>query len=450
MGQRRAPNLPIPAKHGLASGRAYAKAPKVGLVGYKTIMYDQSAGNPRMHWMSIEMWCKDQAARSKGEGEFKDLLLNFVEAEVDRISREARVALARDVWSVHRLRVRERLLEALGLTPLPGRSPLDVRLIGRLERSDYAVERITYEPRPNFLVPALLYTPKKFRLPRPAVLYACGHWMINGKTEPDIQSCCIGLAKLGFVVLVFDPVGQGERGATFEDHAHKELVLVGLSQEGLMVWESMRAIDYLLTRPEVDGNRIGMTGASGGGLNTLFTCAADERIGVSVPVCYVTSYSRFLRAMRGMNWNNTGDLCNQVPSVIAFADTAGLCGLIAPRPLLVVAGTYDPQFPVAGAEEVVDQVRDVYAAIDPDRVDVCVVESDHGYTKPMREAAYGWFCRWLLGEGDGRAIPEPEHETEPADSATCNALSGGLGSGLLPLSVPSRERSPGPRRSVAF
>ena len=98
MGQRRAPNLPIPAKHGLASGRAYAKAPKVGLVGYKTIMYDQSAGNPRMHWMSIEMWCKDQAARSKGEGEFKDLLLNFVEAEVDRISREARVALARDVW----------------------------------------------------------------------------------------------------------------------------------------------------------------------------------------------------------------------------------------------------------------------------------------------------------------------------------------------------------------
>ena len=273
-------------------------------------------------------------------------------------------------------------------------------------------------------MPAHLYIPKALRSPTPAILYSPGHWMINGKTEPDIQSCCIGFAKLGFVVLVCDPIGQGERGATFEDHARRELLLLGLSQAGLMAWESIRAVDYLLTRPEVDGNRIGMTGASGGGLNTLYTCAADERIAVSVPVCYVVSFSRFYRAMRGLNWNNQNDLCNQVPNVIRDFDMAGLCGLIHPRPLMFINGTLDPQFPVDGAQQVEAQVRNIYDQVGGERLRATAVVSDHGYVQVMREAAYGWFRKWLQHEGDGSPYPEPALTGEPPDAPELKCFPG--------------------------
>ena len=362
-------------------------------------------------------WCLENDRLSRQSGRYKNLLLDWIEKAVDEAGARAVARLTCNEWPRARLQARLHLLRALGLDPLPARTtPFLSRYVGTLERDGYSIERLVLEPRPHFLMPVHLYLPQGISSPAPAVLYAPGHWMIYGKTEPDIQACCIGLAKLGFVVLVFDPMGQGERGATFEDHARRDLLLLGLSQEGLMAWESMRAIDYLLTRPEVDGHRIGMTGASGGGLNTLYTCAVDERIAVSIPVCYVTSFSRFLRAMRGLNWNNANDLCNQVPNVIRDAETAGLCGLIHPRPLLVINGTLDPQFPVDGAQQVLEQLQDIYDTVGGERLRLTAVEAGHGYDRAMREAAYGWFRKWLQGEGDGSPVPEPPLTPEPSDS----------------------------------
>jgi hypothetical protein len=378
--------------------------------------------------MNLQTHAADDVAQesvARAHGRYGDMVLDWIERAADQAAARAVAPLTPAAWPRARLETRQRLLEALGLAPLPARTTgSEARLIGRLERDDYVVERLVFEPRPHFLMPMHLYLPRRGDVPAPAVLYSPGHWMIHGKTEPDIQACCIGLAKLGFVVLVFDPIGQGERGASFEDHARRDLLLLGQSQEGLMAWESMRAIDYLLSRPEVDGNRIGMTGASGGGLNTVYTCAVDERIAVAIPVCYVTSFGRFLRAMRGLNWNNQNDLCNQVPNVIRDADMAGLCGLIHPRPLLVVNGTLDPQFPVDGAREVVAQLRGIYDAIDPERLRLAAIEADHGYSQPMREAAYGWFRKWLQGEGDGGPISEPPHTTEPVDATELRCFIG--------------------------
>ncbi len=370
-------------------------------------------------------WCLAQEALARQNKTYKDMLIDWIEKAVDEAGIRAVSQLTREQWPKAQLRTRRLLYQALGLDPLPPRQPLtSARFVGVLQREDYSIERLVLEPRPNFLMPVHLYLPKNARLPAPAVLYAPGHWMIYGKTEPDIQACCIGLAKLGFVVLVFDPIGQGERGATFEDHARADLLLSGLSQEGLMAWESMRAIDYLLTRPEVNGNLIGMTGASGGGLNTIYTCAADERIAVSIPVCYVTSFSRFLRAMRGLNWNNCNDLCNQVPNVIRDAEMAGLCGLIYPRPLLIINGWLDPQFPVAGAQEVVNQLQDIYQAVGEERLRLTAIHADHGYDREMRQAAYGWFQKWLQGKGNGDSVPEPDLVTEPPDSEELKCFPG--------------------------
>lgn len=369
-------------------------------------------GNPRA---ALERALEGEQT-SKNSGRYKEMMLNYVEAQTGYLTENATSYLTREKWPARRLKVRNELLKSLGLDPLPSRTPLNARLVDVIERDDYVLEKLIFEPRPWFLAPAQLYIPKNTDFPAPAVLYSVGHWMVNGKMESDVHACCVGLAKLGFAVFIYDPIGQGERGSNFNDHGHRDLLLLGLSQAGLMVWESVRAIDYLLTRPEIDGNRIGMTGASGGGLNTLYTCAIDDRIAVSIPVCYVTSFTRFLQAMRGLDWNGGIDLCNQVPNVIRYAGMAGICALIAPRALMFINGTEDPQFPINGAREVLDQVQCAYESLGAsDRVTMVAVESGHGYNRAMREVAYGWFKKWLTGEGYGGPIEEPEFPKDAPD-----------------------------------
>lgn len=352
------------------------------------------------------------------------MLLDFIEQQVDAMGEAALQNLEPSRWPSLRAAARRRLCRSLGLSPFPPRGALDARVVGVTDRGPFTIERLTFEPRPGFVVPALVYAPARQARPLPAVVYAVGHWMRHGKNEALVQAFCGGLAQLGFVVLVMDPIGEGERGASFEDHGHLALLPLGLAQEGLMAWEHVRAIDYLLTRSDVDGARIGITGASGGGLTTMFTAAIDERVQAAVSVCFVTSYARFLRVMRGLDWNGVGDLCNQVPGVIADLEMAGVGGLIWPRPLLVVNGLQDPQFPVEGAREVVERLGPLYRRSDPAGVRLQVVDAGHGYDRQMREAAYGWFSRWLKGEGDGSPIGEPPTKTLPEGSPLLSCFGG--------------------------
>jgi fermentation-respiration switch protein FrsA (DUF1100 family) len=362
-------------------------------------------------------WFDEYEDESRRTGAYAGMLLDFIEGEVDRLGGAALQKIDAADWSARREDVGRRLHRSLGLDPLPSRSPLNARLAGTLEYDGYRIEKIVLEPRSGFLAPTLLYLPTDDAGPLPAVVIAVGHWMRHGKTEEHVQALSIGLARLGFVVLAFDPIGQGERGGHFEAHGNAPLLPLGLSQAGTRVWEIMRAVDYLRGRPEVDGDRIGITGASGGGLATVFAAAADERIAAAIPVCFITSYARFLRVMRGQNFNNVGDLCNQVPGVVSHAEMAGVCGLIHPRPLLIINGLQDPQFPVAGAQEVIDHVRPLYDRVDASRLRLHVVDAGHGYDQSMREAAYGWFLRWLKDLGDGSPVPEPAMQVLPGSAA---------------------------------
>jgi hypothetical protein len=352
------------------------------------------------------------------------MLLDFIERQVDALGEAALRNLEPSRWPSLQGAARRRLCRSLGLTPFPPRGDLAVRVVGIADHGPYTIERLVFEPRPGFVVPALVYVPARQALPLPAVVYAVGHWMRHGKNEAFVQAFCGGLAQLGFIVLVMDPIGEGERDARFEDHGHLALLPLGLAQEGLMAWEHMRAIDYLLTRSDVDGTRIGITGASGGGLTTMFTAAIDERVRAAVSVCFVTSYARFLRAMRGLDWNWVGDLCNQVPGVIADLEMAGVGGLIWPRPLLVINGLQDPEFPVDGAREVIDRLSPLYRSRDPAGLRLHVVDAGHGYDQAMREAAYGWFSRWLKSDGDGSPIGEPPTTTLPERSPRLSCFGG--------------------------
>ena len=282
---------------------------------------------------------------------YQDMLLDFIERQAARLAMQRRPPASSDEWHAGRDGLRRRFQRALGLAPFPARTELNARVTGTIERPAYRIEKVIYEPRPGFTAAAHLYLPRGRQGPSPAVLYSPGHWMENGKLEPDIQACCANLARLGFVALVYDPIGQGERLGTWRDHGHLELLIAGQTQAGLMAWESVRAIDYLLSRPEVDPARLGMTGASGGGLNTFCTCAIDERIQVSVPVCFINTFLDMMKAQRNRNWEDGVDLCNQIPAVMTFASMSDVCGLFAPKPLCVVAGVQDHMFPISGARE---------------------------------------------------------------------------------------------------
>lgn len=342
---------------------------------------------------------------------YQGMLLDFLEVQAQRLAESLPKLKTREEWDNRRTIVRENLLCSLGLTNPPDKNPLNPKVTGRIERGAYHIEKIVFEPRPGFLTSAHLYLPKHCEMPAPAVLYSPGHWIENGKLEPDLQLCCANLACLGFVVLIYDPIGQGERFGSWNDHGHLAPLLVGLSQEGLMVWESMRAIDYLIHRPEVDPTRIGMTGASGGGLNTIYTSALDDRIQASIPVCFVTSFLRMMTAERDRNWEDGVDLCNQVPGVMAYAEMSDICGLFAPKPLCIIAGKRDWMFPIEGTRQVFQEISKIYSLFDASS-NIRLVETDaeHGYSKEMREAAYGWLTCWFQGHGQGSPILE-----EPCD-----------------------------------
>src|SRR6185312_12065953 len=254
--------------------------------------------------------------------------------------------------------------------------------------------------------------------PAPAVLFYNGHWWADSKARPDFQAFCINMARLGFVVLSFNPFGQGERGVSSRDHRRTEALLVGIAQQGIAEYETRCALEYLLSRPEVDPRRIGMTGASGGGYNTWATAALDDRIAVAVPVVGTSDFAEQLHVCQPLDWYQASEHCHFVPGLIRYANNHELLAMAAPRPLLIIAAGQDQSFPIDGVRAVADYGRKLYDSYEAgDRIGLVVDESEgHGYQRKKREAAYGWFLRWLMGRGDGSPFPEPPTETPASDA----------------------------------
>jgi cephalosporin-C deacetylase-like acetyl esterase len=346
-------------------------------------------------------------------------------AVLDSLELRAREALAaiprsRTAGDADRRRepLRRELERSLGVGRLPWPPALKPKVVGTLRRQGYRVEKILYETLPGMQVPAHLYVPEGRDAPAPAVLFYPGHWWPDSKARPDFQAFCITMARLGFVVLTFDPFGQGERGVSARDHRRTEALLVGVAQQGFAAYETRCALEYLLSRPEVDPKRVGMTGASGGGYNTWITAALDDRIAAAVPVVGTSEFGEQIKVCRPLDWYRAAEHCHFVPGLIRFANNHELLAMAAPKPVLIIAASQDQSFPIAGVREVAAYGRALYESYRAgDRIGLVVDESDgHGYQRRKREAAYGWFLRWLMGRGDGGPHPEPPTRTEPFDS----------------------------------
>src|SRR5262249_22833193 len=347
----------------------------------------------------------------------KAVLDNLERRAVDVLAAIPRAQTAEDA---DRMRgpLRQALLHSLGLGRIPWPPALRPRLVGTLKRSAYRIEKVVYESLPGALAPAHVYIPEGLARPAPAVLFSPGHWWPDGRTRPDFQAFCINMARLGFVVLSFDPFGQGERGVSARDHRRTEALLVGIAQQGFAVYETRCALEYLLSRREVDPRRIGITGASGGGYNTWITTALDDRIAAAVPVVGTSEFAEQIRVCRPLDWYHAAEHCHFVPGLIRFANNHEFLAMAAPRPVLIIAAEGDQSFPTTGVREVADYGRRLYESYGlGEQLGLMIDATEgHGYQRRKREAAYGWFRRWLQNRGDGAPYPEPPTETSPPDA----------------------------------
>jgi dienelactone hydrolase len=327
---------------------------------------------------------------------------------------------------------------------LPSRTDLNARVTGTLVRDGYRVDKVRYESRPGFHVSANLYVPTGREGPFPGVLFQMGH-ADNGKAGDTYQAGCQGLAKLGFLVLGFDPMGQGERiyypdlsghrsrlGSADEEHSYpgRQMLLVGSNCMQMQLWDAIRSLDYLYDHPLVDRTRIASTGQSGGATLTMLLAAVDDRLSAAAVFSGNTenvTTKDFLPP--GSTDDAEQDLVGAGP--LAF-DRWDLLYPFAPKPLLISIsdkdffGTYSPSY-VSDSWEEYQRLQRVYRVLGKeDRLAWSETPLPHGLSYDSRLTMYNWLIRHLQRE-QKRVEQEPEIRQEPDQnlwvSATGNMVS---------------------------
>ena len=296
--------------------------------------------------------------------------------------------------------------QSLGDMPTE-KTPLNARVVRRKTRDGYRVENVIYESLPNLQITANLYIPDGAG-PFPGVLVPCGH-SDTGKAAETYQRISILLAKNGMAALCFDPIGQGERaqvlnasgkpavggGTTEHTLAGIGALLVGRSTAGYRLWDAVRSLDYLATRPEVDPKRLGCTGNSGGGTETAYLMAFDDRVLVAAPSCFITSLERLFATIGPQDAEQ--NLTGQVALGIEHAD---YITMRAPKPTLLCVGTRD-FFDIDGSWTTFREVKGIYGRLGyGERVELFESDEPHGFTRPRRQASMRWMRRWLLDKND--------------------------------------------------
>src|SRR6185369_11919504 len=280
---------------------------------------------------------------------------------------------------------RERMRSYLG--EMPERTPLNARVVGTLDRGDFRVEKIIFESRPGFYVTANLYLPARGTAPFPAILFPLGHER-GAKAHQAWQRCLAGLARRGFVALAWDPIGQGERIQMYDEDWHDSKVqastvehtiigtqclLTGTHIAQYTIWDGIRALDFLLSRPEVDAKRVGCTGNSGGGTHTAYLSALDDRIHVAAPSCYITSWRRMLESIGPQDAEQVfpmflKDGLDYPDYIYAFSG----------KPFLMLTAIRD-FFLIAGARATFAEVRQTFTRLDlPTHIDMFEYDDGHG------------------------------------------------------------------------
>jgi dienelactone hydrolase len=336
-------------------------------------------------------------------------------ADVETLKTPAEIARRQEM-------LRAKFVAALG--GFPEKTPLNAHSVGTLKRDGYRIEKVIYESRPEHHVTANLYVPDGPG-PFPGVVMPLGHSQ-NGKAADYMQRGAVLLVKNGFVALVYDPIGQGERSQLLDPLGKPAIkgstsehtmvgvgaILVGHGTASYRVWDGIRSIDYLCSRPEVDPKRIGCTGCSGGGTLTSYLMALDDRIAAAAPSCYITTLERLFATIgpQDAEQNITGQ-------VALGLDHPDYLFLRAPKPTLICAATRD-FFDIQGTWAAFREAKRVYGKLGfPERVELVESDTSHGYPRQHREAVVRFFNRWLRNVTD--PVTEPDFPIEKDADLQC-------------------------------
>ena len=297
---------------------------------------------------------------------------------------------------------RAQLAEMLGLSPMPPRTDLQAKVTGRIEHDTFTVENLHFQSRPGLYVTANFYVPKNLTKPAPAVLYVSGHGPVitNGISygnKVSYQHHGAWFAQNGYVCLILDTVQLGEIPGVHHGTYREGMWWWnsrGYTPAGVECWNGMRALDYLSTRPEVDTNRFGITGRSGGGAYSWFVTAMDERIKAAAPVAGITDLENHVvdGAVEGH--------CDCMFFVNTYRwDYPQLAALAAPRPLLIVNTDDDSLFPLDGVVRLRDKVRRVYDLLGAgEKCGLVITPGGHQDTQELQVPVMRWFNKHLKGE----------------------------------------------------
>jgi dienelactone hydrolase len=324
----------------------------------------------------------------------------------------------RDAWEARRTALREQILVAEGLWPMPEKTPLNPVIHGKIDRDDYTIEKVFFASMPGHYVSGNLYRPKGKTGKLPAVLFPHGHWEdarffdAGEKTAADIvkgggekttegaryplQALPAQLARMGCVVFHYDMVGHSDSKAIehkkgFKD-ADAELRLQSFM--GLQTWNSIRALDFVASLPDVDATRIGVTGASGGGTQTFILCAIDDRPAAAFPAVMMSTQ------MQG------GCVCENCSLLRQGTGNVEIAGLFAPKPLgMTGADDWTIDIEKKGLPE----LKQLYKLYDSeDKVMAkCFPQFKHQYNQTSREVMYNWFNKHLKLEQPEPVVEKP-------------------------------------------
>ncbi|MBM3726302.1 MAG: hypothetical protein FJW40_12850, partial [Acidobacteria bacterium] len=373
----------------------------------------------RRAWLQFAGWPLGLGAAPLQYRDYSRMLPAFLAAEARAAYVKRNAALAR-LTSPAAVRsraewVRKTFWDLAG--GQPERTPLDLRTHGALVRGGYRLEKISYESQPGLRIPANLYIPTGPG-PFPAVLFQMGH-SLNGKASETYQKCCQGLARLGFLTLAFDPMGQGERtyyrgatgtltrlGSADAEHTQpgKQMLLYGDTSTRMQTWDAVRSLDVLAGHPLCDAKRLATTGQSGGGTLAMFLAAVDERLAAVAVTCANTENF----ACAGFLAPGSTDDAEQnfLDSGPAGFDRWDTLYPLAPKPLLVALsakdffGTYSPNYIRSGLEEF-GKLKRIYELMGkPEQIAWRDTPQPHSLSYELRMEVYGWFRRWLQGRTD--------------------------------------------------
>ena len=283
--------------------------------------------------------------------------------------------------------------------------PLNPQIFGKIERSDYTVEKVYFESYPGFFCTGNLYRPRGKDGPFPAIVSPHGHWdrgRLENIERGSIPGRCINFAKQGYVIFSYDMVGYNDSGQQVDHRSFPNgdrEAIWGISLLGLQLQNAIRSIDFLQSLPDVDPDRIACTGASGGGTQTFMLMAIDDRIKVSAPVNMISAH------MQG------GCLCENAPNLRIDFSNIEIGAMMAPRPLLLVSATGDWTKDTPNVEyPAIHSIYQHFGAAD--KIHQVQIDAEHNYNKASREAVYQWFAKWLLENQDSSKLTEVDFTVE--------------------------------------